>query len=180
MPSRVLSVSLSATHSFSKPVAAAIEIEAGLGVRGDAHAGALVRHRYLVRKNPKAPNLAQVHLLQSELFTELTAKGIALTPGELGENITTTGLDLLNLPLDTLLHLGPQAVVKITGLRQPCTQMDDLRPGLMTACLGKHPDGKKQRKAGVMALALSSGLVRPGDTIAIELPTGPYVALGPV
>ena len=180
MPPSVLSVSLSPTHSFSKPIAAAIEIEAGLGIRGDAHAGALVRHRYLVRKNPKAPNLAQVHLLQSELFPELAEKGITLTPGQLGENLTTSGIDLLNLPLDTLLHLGSDAVVKVTGLRTPCTQMNDLRPGLMQACLTRLPGKKIQRKAGVMAIALTSGTVHPGDPIRIELPPLPHLPLGPV
>lgn len=176
----VLSVSLSPTHTFSKPIATEIHIEAGQGIRGDAHAGALVRHRYLVRKNPHAANLAQVHLLHAELFQELATKGIALAPGELGENITTTGLDLLTLPLGTLLHLGPQAIVRVTGLRQPCTRMNALRPGLMQACLGKFPDGKVLRKAGIMAVALTSGLVHPGDPILVELPPTPHLPLGPV
>ncbi len=157
-----------------------IDIEAGLGVAGDAHAGVTVRHRYLVKKNPRAANLAQVHLLQSELFAELAGKGIALTPGQLGENITTADVDLLNLPLGTLLHLGEHAVVRITGLRQPCTQMNALRPGLMKACLGKLPNGKPLRKAGIMAVALVSGSVYPGSSIAVELPAGPHVPLGPV
>jgi MOSC domain-containing protein YiiM len=178
VPPTILSVSLSPTHSFSKHPAPEIHIEAGQGVRGDAHAGATVRHRYLVRKNPHAPNLTQVHLLHAELFAELTH--MHLSPGELGENITTTGIDLLNLPEGTLLHLGRQAVVKVTGLRQPCTQMDSLRPGLMQACLGKLPDGKPLRRAGIMAIALTSGTVRPGDAIVMELPAGPHLPLGPV
>ena len=177
---QILSVSLSPTHSFSKPVVPEIHIEAGLGVTGDAHAGVTVRHRYLVRKNPRAANLAQVHLLQSQLFDELAGKGIALAAGEMGENITTAGVDLLSLPLGTLLHLGPQAVVEVTGLRQPCVQMNGLRPGLMKACLGKLPDGKPLPKAGIMAIALASGNVRAGSALVVELPPGPYVRLGPV
>lgn len=180
MPASVLSVSLSPTHTFSKQVAAQIVLEAGLGVAGDAHAGVLVRHRYMVRKNPRAANPCQVHLLQSELFAELALKGIELGPGELGENITTTGIDLLGLPLGTLLHLGPQAVVRVTGLRQPCTLMNGLRPGLMQACLGKLPGGKPLRKAGIMAVALASGTIRPGEPIVVELPATPHQPLGPV
>ncbi len=180
MSASVLSVSLSPTHSFSKSQVRQIVVEAGLGIVGDAHAGVTVRHRYMVRKNPRAANLCQVHLLQSELFAELAAKGMALVPGDLGENITTSGLDLLNLPLGTRLHLGLKAVVQVTGLRQPCSQMNDFRPGLMKACLGKLPDGKPLRKAGIMAVALVSGTVRAGDAIAIELPPQPHIALGPV
>ena len=180
MSASVLSVSSSPTHTFSKLPVPEIVIEAGLGVTGDAHSGVTVRHRYLVRKNSRAANLAQVHLLQSELFAELAGKGIALTPGEMGENVTTAGLDLLALPLDTLLHLGPQAVVRVTGLRQPCSQMNDFRPGLMQACLGKLPGGKLLRKAGIMAVALTSGPVHPGEPIEVQLPAGPHIALGPV
>ena len=177
--SKVISVSRSATHSFSKPVAEQIEIEAGLGVAGDAHAGVKVKHRYLVRKTPNAPNLCQVHLLQAELFAELAGKGIALGPGEMGENITTEGLDLLGLPLGTRLHLGATAVVQVTGLRQPCKLMDGLQPGLMQACLTRR-GGKVERKAGIMAVALVSGVVRAGDGITVELPQGPPLPLGPV
>ena len=177
---QVLSVSLSPTHTFSKQVAPRIILLAGLGVEGDAHAGVTVRHRYRVRKNPKSPNLTQVHLLQAELFAELAGKGIALAPGELGENITTSGIDLLNLPLGTRLHLGDQAVVEVTGLRQPCTQMNDLRPGLMKACLGRHPDGAVLRKAGIMAIVIAGGILAAGDSIRAELPKGPPLPLGPV
>ena len=180
MSSSIVSVSLSPTHSFSKHPVPEIVVEAGLGIAGDAHAGATVRHRYMVRRNPRAANLCQVHLLQSELFAELAGKGLTLVPGDLGENVTTTGLDLLNLPLGTRLHLGAVAVVQVTGLRQPCTQMNDFRPGLMQLCLGKLPDGKPLRKAGIMAIALASGTVRAGDAIAIDLPPQPHIALGPV
>lgn len=180
MQGKVISVSRSATHSFSKEPLGSINILAGLGVEGDAHAGVTVKHRYLVRKNPKAPNLCQVHLLHAELLEELRAEGIELAPGEMGENVTTAGIDLLSLPLGTKLHLGPQAVVEVTGLRTPCSQMDKLRPGLMKACLDRAADGSVVRKAGIMAVALAEGLVRGGDSIAAELPEGNWVRLGPV
>ena len=180
MPAKVLSVSRSSTHSFSKQTFQAIEIIAGLGVEGDAHAGITVKHRYLVRKNPSAPNLAQVHLLQSELFAELQSKGIDVDPGQLGENITTSGLDLLALPLGTELQLGAEAVVEVTGLRTPCNQMNKLRPGLMKACLGQDQKGGILRKAGIMAIALHGGTVHLGDEIKVKLPARPWVTLGPV
>ena len=180
MQGTVVSVSRSGTHSFSKIPEAEIRILARLGVDGDAHAGRTVRHRYLVKKNPDAPNLQQVHLLGEELFTELKTAGIDVRAAEMGENITTSGLDLLTLPLGTRLHLGAQAIVELTGLRTPCSQMNKLRPGLMQACLGRDADGRVLRKAGVMSLAVTGGLVRPGDTIRVELPAEPYVALGPV
>jgi MOSC domain-containing protein YiiM len=180
MQGKIVSVSRSAGHTFSKERCEAIRIVAGLGVEGDAHAGVTVKHRYLVRKNPKAPNLCQVHLLQAELFEELHAKGIEVTPGEMGENVTTSGVDLLSLPLGAKLHLGEQAVVEVTGLRTPCTQMDGLRPGLMKACTGREADGSLVRKAGIMAIAVVGGVVAVEDAIAVELPAGEWVKLGPV
>ena len=176
----VISVSRSAVHGFSKPVDGSITILAGLGVEGDAHAGVTVRHRYVVRRNPNAPNLCQVHLLQAELFAELHDRHINITPGQMGENITTTGLDLLSLPLGTRLHLGADAIVELTGLRTPCRQMNDLRPGLMQACIARDPQGRVIRKAGVMALAVATGIVRAGEAITIELPPGRPRPLGPV
>jgi MOSC domain-containing protein YiiM len=180
MEGKVVSVSRSATHSFSKQPCGAIKILAGLGVEGDAHAGATVKHRYLVRKNPNAPNLCQVHLLPAELFGELRAKGIEIAPGDMGENITTSGLDLLSLPLGTKLHLGAEAVVEVTGLRTPCIQMDQFRPGLMKACMGRGADGSVLRKAGIMGIALMGGMVAVGDAIEVELPAGEWLKLGPV
>lgn len=177
---RILSVSLSSTHSFSKHVVPRIHVLAGLGIEGDAHAGATVRHRYRVRQNPNAPNLTQVHLLHAELFAALAGKGIALGPGEMGENITTEGIDLLGLPRGTRLHLGPAAVVEVTGLRQPCKQMNDFRPGLMQACLPKDAAGKPRRIAGIMGIALVGGDVRADDEIRIELPAKPHLPLVPV
>lgn len=173
------SVSRSARHTFSKEVQPEIMLLAGLGVEGDAHAGVTVRHRYMVKKNPGAANLCQVHLLQEELFRELAEEGLSVGAGEMGENITTRGLDLLALGRDTLLHLGESAVVRVTGLRQPCSEMNKLRAGLMKACL-THRDGKVVRKAGIMGVVVQSGLVRAGAAIRIELPEGVPLGLLPV
>jgi MOSC domain-containing protein YiiM len=178
--SQVVAVAMSPRHAFSKDVQQSIRIVAGFGVVGDAHAGELVQHLYRVRQNPRAPNRTQVHLLGVELFAELGQNNITLAPGEMGENITTAGLDLLALPLGTLLHLGSQAVIELTGLRTPCSQMNKLRPGLMKACMGRHPDGSVARKAGVMGIALADGVIAPGDTITVELPDGPARPLTPV
>jgi hypothetical protein len=177
---QVLSVSLSPTHSFSKFNTPQIQLLAGLGVQGDAHCGATVRHRYRVRRNRNAPNLTQVHLLHAEFLAELALQGLALNPGQLGENITTSGIDLLALPRHTRLHLGASAVVEVTGLRDPCSQMNDLRPGLMKACLGRDTSGTKVRKSGIMAIVVAAGPVHPGDAISIELPAGNPLPLLPV
>ena len=171
---RVVSVSLSAGHGFSKTCVDAIELIAGLGVRGDAHAGATVRHRSRVRKDPSAPNLRQVHLVHRELFEELAAMGFAVGPGDIGENVTTEGLDLLALPTGTRLHLGRGAVVEVTGLRNPCAQLDDFQPGLMEAVLDRAPDGTLVRKAGIMSVVAHGGVVRPGDPIRTVLPDPPH------
>lgn len=176
----VISVSQSATHGFSKNVSPFIQLISGHGVEGDAHAGATTQHLYRQRKTPKAPNLTQVHLLQSELFAELLENGIILQPGQLGENITTVGIDLLHLPVGTRLFLGATAVVQVTGLREPCRQMNALRPGLMKACLGLTADGQKIRRAGVMGIAIATGTVVGGDKIRVELPALPHRSMGPV
>lgn len=180
MGPRVASVSVSDAHSFSKPRVAAIELIEGVGVRGDAHAGRTVRHRYLVRKDPAARNLRQVHLVQRELFDELADAGFAVGPGDIGENVTTTGVDLLGLPVGTRLHLGDRAVVELTGLRSPCRQLDDFRSGLMVAVLERAEDGSLVRKAGVMSVVLTGGTVRPGDAIRVTLPPEPHRPLAPV
>ena len=180
MSGEVLAVALSPSHSFSKAPQPSIHLLAGLGVQGDAHAGVPVQHLYKVRKNPQAPNLTQVHLLQSELFLELAQQGIALSPGEMGENITTVDIDLLALPEATHLHLGERAVVELTGLRTPCTQMDKLRPGLMKACTLRGPRGQVIRKAGIMGIVLADGEVKPGDSLRIVLPPGVPRPLRPV
>jgi len=176
----ILSVARSPVHGFSKQTEAAITLVAHHGVEGDAHAGATTQHLYRMRKDPTAPNLCQVHLLHAELFAELAARGISISAGQMGENITTTGIELLSLPLGTRLTLGPSAVVEITGLREPCSQMNTLHPGLMKACIARSPTGAKIRKAGIMAIVLTSGTVHPGDPIKTQLPPSPWLPLGPV
>jgi MOSC domain-containing protein YiiM len=180
MPASVVSVSLSPTHSFSKSAAPEITLLAGLGVAGDAHAGVTVRHRYRVRQDPTAPNLCQVHLLHSELFAELALQGLVVTPGQMGENITTAGIDLLGLPRHTRLHLGASAIIEITGLRDPCNQMNGLKPGLMKACIARAANGEIVRKAGIMGIVIAGGTVRAGDAIEVRLPPGDLLPLYPV
>jgi MOSC domain-containing protein YiiM len=173
-------VHVSTLHSFSKFTELAIRLVAGLGVEGDAHAGTTVKHRSRVARNPQAPNLRQVHLLHAELFDELMAAGFAVWPGELGENITTYGVDLLGLPTGTQLHLGDEAIVELTGLRNPCSQIDRFQAGLMAATLAHDADGRLVRKAGVMAIVLQGGTVQAGDAIRIDLPAGKAKPLEPV
>jgi MOSC domain-containing protein YiiM len=163
-----------------KPNQFEIRLVAGLGVEGDAHCGTTVKHRSRVARNPNAPNLRQVHLIHSELHDELRAKKLDVAPGEMGENITTRGIDLLALPAGTRLRLGDTAVVEVTGLRNPCVQLDDIRPGLMAATLGRDWKGKLIRKAGVMSIVITGGDVRTGDPIHVELPARPHHALEPV
>ena len=176
----VAGVSANPRHGFSKMPQPSIRLAAGLGVEGDAHAGATTQHRYLLRKDPLRKNLTQVHLLQAELFGELAQAGFTVGAGEMGENVTTCGIDLLDLPVGTLLHLGPDAVVEVTGLRQPCAQLNALRVGLMKALLYKDAAGKIVRKAGIMGVALAGGEIRPGDGIRVELPPSPWMVMGPV
>lgn len=176
-PAHVVSVSRSSSHSFSKPEAGAITLLAGLGVEGDAHCGVTVKHRSRVALDPTQPNLRQVHLLHSELFDELAENGFTLRPGSVGENVTTFDIALLALPLGTELWLGASAAVRLTGLRNPCMQLDRFQSGLMAAVLGRTAQGALVRKAGVMAIVLHGGPVRAGDTIRVVLPTGPQRAL---
>jgi MOSC domain-containing protein YiiM len=165
---------------MSKPAAGAIRLLAGLGVEGDAHAGTTVKHRSRVAQDPHAPNLRQVHLLQSELFDEVARQGFTVKPGELGENVTTAGIDLLSLPRGTVLRLGATASVEITGLRNPCRQIDGLQEGLMEAVLERKPERGLVRKAGIMSVVITSGEIRAGDAITITLPPLPHEALKPV
>jgi MOSC domain-containing protein YiiM len=176
----VTAVNRSATHSLSKPGREAIRLLAGLGVEGDAHAGETVKHRSRVRRDPAAPNLRHVHLIHAELHEELRAEGFGVEPGQMGENVTTRGIDLLTLPTGTRLRLGAQAVVELTGLRNPCAQLDGLHSGLMQATLARDGDGNLVRKAGVMSVVVRSGVVRPGDRIDAELPPEPHRSLEPV
>jgi MOSC domain-containing protein YiiM len=176
----VIAVSRSATHTMSKPNQTSIRLLTGLGVEGDAHAGETVKHRSRVARDPSQPNLRQVHLLHAELHDELADSGFAISPGQMGENVTTRGLDLLALPTSSRLHLGATAVVEVTGLRNPCVQLDGICPGLMAATLDRDEHGKLIRKAGVMAIVLAEGDIRPGDPIRVELPKGPQLPLMPV
>lgn len=176
----VVAVHRSSGHSFSKFAEDAITLLAGLGVQGDAHAGKTVRHRSRVARDPSQPNLRQVHLLQAELFDDLVARDHAVFPGDLGENITTRGIDLLSLPEGAMLQLGATALVRITGLRNPCSQIDRFQPGLMAAVLDRDAQGALVRKAGVMAVVVTGGEVRAGDLISINLPPLPHAPLAVV
>jgi MOSC domain-containing protein YiiM len=178
--SNVVGVSSCPDHQFSKTPSLSIRLLGGLGVAGDAHKGETVKHRSRVRKDPTQPNLRQVHLIHAELFDELRAKGFVVQPGELGENITTAGVDLLALPTGTRLHLGASAVVEITGLRNPCLQIDNFQKNLMAATLDRDTEGNLVRKAGVMSIVIDGGDVRPGDTVRIEWPASPHRPLQPV
>lgn len=177
---RVIAVCTSPGHTMSKPATDSIRLLAGLGVEGDAHAGTTVKHRSRVAKDPNAPNLRQVHLLQSELFDDVARQGFTVKPGELGENITTAGVNLLSLPRGTVLRLGATASVEITGLRNPCTQIDGLQQGLMEAVLERSPERGLIRKAGIMSIVITGGEIRAGDSITITLPPLPHEALKPV
>jgi MOSC domain-containing protein YiiM len=170
----VTAVSRSATHTFSKPNQPCIRLLAGLGVEGDAHMGETVRHRSRVAADPTQPNLRQVHLIHAELHDELRAGGFDVGPGRMGENITTRGLDLLELPVGARLAIGDAAVVEVTGLRNPCAQLDGLQPGLMAAVLGRGAQGHPVRKSGIMAMVVAGGDVRAGDEIRVTLPPAPH------
>ncbi len=176
----VLAVSTSPTHDFSKDWVGEIELVVGEGVLGDAHLGRTVQHRSRVAKDPSQPNLRQVHLMHAELFDELIKQGFVVSAGDLGENICTRGIDLLALPTATELRIGESTRLRITGLRNPCVQIDRFQKGLMAAVLGRDAAGELVRKAGVMAIVLAAGVVRPGDRITAILPNGPHEALQPV
>ncbi|MFW6724698.1 MOSC domain-containing protein [Streptomyces sp. MAR4 CNY-716] len=170
----VIAVCSSGEYTFHKPAREAVTLLAGLGVEGDAHAGVTVKHRSRVARDPSQPNLRQVHLMHEELFAEVAEAGFRVRPGELGENVTTRGIDLLGLPTGTLLHLGAEAVVEITGLRNPCRQIDDFQSGLLKQVVGRDAAGNVVRKAGVMSVVLTGGVVRPGDRVAVVLPAAPH------
>jgi len=180
MPATVVSVHLSPTHSFSKPSALQIRLLEGRGVEGDAHCGESVQHRSRSDKRPPAPNLRQVHLMPAELFDELATQGFRVEPGELGENITTRGIDLLALPEGTALHIGAAAVVTLTGLRTPCAQIEAFQSGLQRAVLDRTQPGRPRPKAGVLGVVAAGGSVAPDDTIVIVLPAKPHVAMRPI
>lgn len=176
----VVAVHRDGAHRFSKQPVDAVELLAGLGVAGDAHAGVTVQHLSRVRRDPTAPNLRQVHLIAAELLDELTARGFDVAPGRLGENVTTRGVDLLALPTGARLRLGNSAVIEVTGLRNPCVQLDRHQRGLQEAVLDRAADGSLIRRAGVMAVVVARGVVRPGDPITVTAPAGDHRPLEPV
>ncbi len=174
MNATVTAVARSSGHTFTKPTEAVIHLVAGLGVEGDAHQGETVKHRSRVKRDPTVPNLRQVHLMHAELHDELNGKGFAVKAGDLGENVTTRGVDLLGLPTGARLRIGSAAIVEVTGLRNPCYQLDNFQQGLMAATLDRDADGNLIRKAGIMAVVLTGGEVRAGDAIEVELPAGEH------
>lgn len=173
----VVAVSRDGSHAFGKPQMPSITLVEGLGVEGDAHFGATVQHRSRVARDPTQPNLRQVHLIHAELHDELRAMGFGVSAGQLGENITTRGLDLLGLPTRTRLHVGDTAVIEITGLRNPCLQIDDFQQGLLKHMVDRDAAGNVVRKAGIMGVVVTGGAVRPGDPIDLRLPALPWSAL---
>ena len=170
-------VSKSATHTMSKQNQSEIRLLKGLGVEGDAHSGVTVKHRSRVAQDPTQPNLRQVHLIHAELHEALNAQGFEVVAGQMGENITTYGLDILSLPRGAKLYIGASAVIEVTGLRNPCLQLNGIQDGLMQAVLGRDEDGNLIRKAGIMGIVLEGGLVKKGDTILVELPLEPHIKL---
>jgi len=173
----VESVSASATHSFSKAVLPGIRLLAGLGVEGDAHLGTTVKHRSRVAVDPTQPNLRQVHLIHAELLDELADAGFAVAPGQLGENLTTRGVDLLSLSAGTVLEFGAGARVEVTGLRNPCVQIDGFADGLLKQLVRRGGDGRVERRAGVMGIVLEGGPVEAGMSVEVSAPEGPHVPL---
>jgi MOSC domain-containing protein YiiM len=173
----VVAVCRSGTHTMSKPTEDSILLVAGRGVDGDAHNGVTVKHRSRVRADPTQPNLRQVHLIHEELHDELRAAGFAVAPGLMGENVTTRGIDVLGLPRGTRLLLGDEAVVEVTGLRNPCGQLNGIQEGLLDATLDHDADGNLIRRAGIMGVVLAGGELRPGDPIRVELPPEPHERL---
>lgn len=180
MSGSVVAVSCSAKHTLIKGNQPAVHLREGFGVEGDAHAGSTVKHRSRVARNPQQPNLRQVHLIHAELHEELCDAGFNVAPGQMGENITTKGIDLLGLPAGTRLRLGADALIELTGLRNPCAQLNKIQDGLMAAVLDRDAEGNLIRKAGVMAVVLADGIVQPGDAVTIELPPTPHRPLEPV
>lgn len=180
MLSRVISVGKSSVHTFSKEAVDSILLIVGEGVEGDAHKGVTVKHRSRVKADPTQPNLRQVHLIHNELIQELQEKGFDVHPAAMGENITTSGVDLLSLPTDTILAIGSDVKLKVTGLRNPCAQLDNYQKGLTAAVLDRDEDGNIVRKAGIMSVVLKGGVVNVGDAIDVMLPAKPHRSLEPV
>lgn len=175
--SEVAAVWSSAAHTFSKYAQPELTLIEGQGIAGDAHCGVTVKHRSRVARDPTQPNLRQVHLIQGELFDELAAQGFGVQPGQLGENLTTRGIDLLDLPRGAELYIGADVVLRVTGLRNPCPQIEDFEPGLLRAVAGRDADGQVVLKAGVMGIVLVGGVVKPGDPIGVRMPPQPHERL---
>jgi MOSC domain-containing protein YiiM len=173
----VIALSKSETHSFSKINCDKLLLIKGLGIEGDAHMGTTVKHRSRVKQDASQPNLRQVHLIHSELFDEVALKGFQVFPGQIGENITTRGIDLLSLPKGTLLKIGNEVIIEVTGLRNPCSQLNTIKDGLMNAVLGKDANGNLILKAGIMGIVISGGEILLNDTIKVYLPQKPFVKL---
>ncbi len=180
MNGKVIAVCKNPKFTFGKFQEETIHLLEGLGVEGDVHCGAKVRHQYDMKKNPDKPNLRQVHLMHQELFEELSASGFNVGPGQMGENITTSGIDLLSLPEDTLLRIGNDAEIRITGLRTPCYKLNAIQDGLMNALIFKNDEGNIVRKSGIMSVVTQAGTIRVGDNIEVVLPEMPHRELGPV
>ncbi|WP_434599574.1 MOSC domain-containing protein [Streptomyces sp. A5-4] len=174
MGGTVTSVSSNAAYSFTKPTRDSITLLAGLGVEDDVHAGVTVKHRSRMAQDPTRPNLRQVHLMHEELFGEVLAEGFSVEPGQLGENVTTSGIDLLGLPVGTLLRIGEEALLEVTGLRNPCLQIDTFQSGLLKQVVGRDAMGNVVRKAGIMSVVRAGGVIRAGDRIEAELPPEPH------
>ncbi|MGW6943490.1 MOSC domain-containing protein [Streptomyces xanthophaeus] len=174
---QVAAVSSNGVYSFTKPTRESITLLAGLGVEGDVHAGVTVKHRSRVAQDPTQPNLRQVHLIHRELFEEVADAGFSVEPGQLGENVTTEGIDLLGLPTGTLLRFGEEALVEVTGLRNPCLQIDAFQHGLLKQVVSRDEAGELIRKAGIMGVVREGGTIRPGDPITVTLPPTPHVPL---
>lgn len=172
--SKVKAVSLSDKHSIRKFNRSYINIIEGFGVEGDAHAGKKVKHRYIVKKDPDRPNLRQVHLISTEIYKELKQNGFAIEAGDMGENITTEGVDIMNLPVDTILKIGEEVELQITGIREPCSLLNHIENGLMKATISKNGEGKLIRKAGIMSIVLKGGIVTPEDPIELVYPPKPF------
>ena len=177
MGGMISAVSSNGTYSFSKPNRESITLLEGFGVEGDVHGGATVKHRFRMRKDPSQPNLRQVHLIHEELFEEVRQAGFEVAAGQLGENVTTRGIDLLALPRGTRLRLGEAAVVEVTGLRNPCAQIDGFRKGLMKQGVGRDEDDRPRFRSGIMSVVVTGGVVRAGDAVEIDLPSGPHEPL---
>ena len=177
MTGHVIALHRSISHNFSKQAETSLNLLQGLGIEGDAHMGATVKHRSRVAANPDQPNLRQVHLLHAEMIDEVCGNGFEIKPGDVGENITTHGIDLIFLPRHTRLHVGSNVILSVTGLRNPCSQLDNFQVGLTHAFIGKDDNGKPIRKAGIMAIVLEGGIIHQGDEIRVELPSPPHLVL---